>query len=179
MNDIQLGLLKRFLHKTMISKQNYFPWFFHYSLSADLAGNFLSFLFYDLKLHFTKDILTNPNRIQINNELKALSLACSGFNTEDENIRIISLTNIKNELDDQELVSWQKMISILSHEMMNTLSPIISSTETLSKIVNAIPIEKEKDTGTDPIKFDKLKKGLAIIYNRGTGLKNFIELTLI
>ena len=47
---------------------------------------------------------------------------------------ILSIQDIKNELDEKEVESWMKLIRILMHEIMNSITPITSLSESLSNI---------------------------------------------
>ncbi len=70
-------------------------------------------------------------RIKAEDELLQLATKASVFKLQEKTIKLISLQNIKNELEEKELESWQKLIRILTHEIMNSISPISSSIKTI------------------------------------------------
>jgi len=49
------------------------------------------------------------------------------------NIRILTLNDIRNEMDNKELDSWIKLTRVLTHEIMNSIAPISSLSETFLK----------------------------------------------
>ena len=88
--------------------------------------------------------------------------------------RLISLQDIRHELDEKELDSWQKLIRVLTHEIMNSIAPIVSLTGTLQKffIENGKPVHPGK---VDEEIIDNVIQGLDTIGERGNGLVNFVN----
>ncbi|HSI91767.1 MAG TPA: hypothetical protein VK927_11660, partial [Adhaeribacter sp.] len=64
-----------------------------------------------------------------------LLVSVAAFSSQGKNIRIVSLQNIRSEMEEQELEAWQKLISVLTHEIMNSVTPIISLTSTIRQLV--------------------------------------------
>lgn len=93
------------------------------------------------------------------------------FINEGEWERIISLKDIGDEMDSREMQSWQKMISVLNHEVMNTMGPISSSAATMKDIVK----EDLSQTIQDTSLIEDLECGLNIIIERSEGLNNFVR----
>ncbi len=62
-----------------------------------------------------------------------LSLKLSIFKSEEETINLLSIQNIRTELEQNELDSWQKLIRVLTHEISNSISPIASLANTTKK----------------------------------------------
>lgn len=121
--------------------------------------------FYRLKNGETHQFL----KLTYKNNITHLSLRATSFLSHGENLRIISVHDISNELDIKELESWQKLIRVLSHEIMNSITPITSLSETLLNYF--IPPEKPLDKKT----VANTVKGLEVINERGTGLIRFVE----
>ena len=88
--------------------------------------------------------------------------------------RLISLQDIRHELDEKELDSWQKLIRVLTHEIMNSIAPIVSLTGTLRKffIRENQPITPEM---IDDETIENVIEGLVTIEERGNGLVNFVD----
>lgn len=61
-----------------------------------------------------------------------LSLSQSRMKLQDETITLLSIKDIGDELSDKESESWNKLSHVLTHEIMNTIAPIISLSQTLS-----------------------------------------------
>lgn len=75
--------------------------------------------------------------IKINDNEKTLQLIvyATEFKLTDRNIKLVSLQNIQSELEEQELASWQKLISVLTHEIMNSITPIASLSATVNQMM--------------------------------------------
>lgn len=87
--------------------------------------------------------------------------------------RLFSLSDIKNEIEENELDSWQKLISVMTHEIMNSVAPITSLSNTLSRIFirNKQPLPVSDITDTH---IANVIHGLEVIENTGQGLMRFV-----
>ena len=103
-----------------------------------------------------------------------LSLKATSFKTSDDELLILSVQDIKNELDEKEIESWMKLIRVLMHEIMNSITPITSLSESLSTIYNegGMPVSPEILT---PQAISTTLKGLNVIKEQGRGLMSFVE----
>lgn len=106
------------------------------------------------------DVLTHMN--QVKGKLKDEHLAKHETQAmlKDKHVRIIALSDVSHELSNQEVDSWIKLIRVLTHEIMNTITPITSLSETLLTRVT-----EDKD----------LKQGLETIHKTGTELLAFVN----
>lgn len=115
-----------------------------------------------------------------NNELIKLAVKATNLKMSGKEIKLISFQNIQQELDEKELDAWQKLIRVLTHEIMNSLSPINSSISTISEILNDNEGERKKITNEES---EDVVTGLQIIEERTTGLVDFVsrfrDLTLL
>lgn len=111
-------------------------------------------------------------KVSIDNELLQLSIHASEFKLDDRYFKLISMQNIKNELDIREMESWQKLIRVLSHEIMNSVSPISSLGDTLHKLIKQNQVML---TEANTSLYDSLDKGLEAIKLRSEGLVNFTQ----
>jgi two-component system, NtrC family, nitrogen regulation sensor histidine kinase NtrY len=103
-----------------------------------------------------------------------LSLKATSFKTKDNELTLLSVQDIRNELDEKELDSWMKLIRVLMHEIMNSIAPITSLSETLCKYYQPddSPVLPEKvNSGM----IQTTIKGLNVIRERGNGLMQFVE----
>lgn len=107
-------------------------------------------------------------KLTLKNKVLQLSIQCAEIRLQEEVYRIISFQNIKNELEEQELTSWQKLIRILTHEIMNSVAPISSLSNTLQQIL------KDKEQ-LNVEEIAKLQKSISAIERRSEGLLNFTE----
>ncbi len=99
---------------------------------------------------------------------KPFSFQVSRFRIDDKPFILVSVHDIRAELDEKELESWQKLIRVLTHEIMNSVTPIISLSSSLNSILkdNRGEIRDKKVTG-------KLSDGLEAIMDRSSGLMKF------
>jgi len=92
---------------------------------------------------------------------RQLSLQVSQSRIRDRNLRILVVNDIHNELDNKEIDSWISLTRVLTHEIMNSVSPITSLSESLRTLV--------PDTSSE------LYKGLDVIHSTGKGIEGFVE----
>ena len=85
----------------------------------------------------------------------------SSITIQDKNYRIIALNDISHELDEREIEAWIRLTRVLTHEMMNSLTPVTSLSETLLTLPSA-----QQD--------EELRQGLETIHTTGKGLVNFV-----
>ncbi|MCL5268723.1 MAG: ATP-binding protein [Bacteroidetes bacterium] len=76
------------------------------------------------------------------NELFQLSIYATEFKMRDTQYKFVSLTNIQNELEEREMEAWQNLIRVLTHEIMNSVTPIISLSSTASSLIDFSRMEK-------------------------------------
>ena len=77
-----------------------------------------------------------------------IALTASEATIGNENVKIIAFNNISGEIAEQEQESWSKLIRVLTHEIMNTVTPIASLSETLLSMENT---NEEVKSGLDTI----------------------------
>jgi two-component system nitrogen regulation sensor histidine kinase NtrY len=97
-----------------------------------------------------------------------MSLRASHFSINGNRHKLISLTNIESELDFTELQAWEKLIHVLTHEIMNSMTPI-SSLSSLLRTKAAGLAGKQGDDVND------IAEGLQVIEKRSYGLMNFVN----
>ena len=100
----------------------------------------------------------------------------SEFIIQGETIRLLTFQNIKHELEENELVSWQKLIRTLTHEIMNSVGPISSSIRTIKSFYQENPAESGNQNIllTDE-KITDTVRGLDIIDERAQGMMEFVD----
>ena len=94
--------------------------------------------------------------------------------------RIVTFHDIKSELDENELESWQKMIRILNHEIMNSVIPLGTLTKVNREILEEQYLDLSSPGGNSRIKLDKLKdivEGMKVIEKRSSGISDYVKAT--
>ena len=89
--------------------------------------------------------------------------------------RLISLQNIRNELDFQEMESWQKLIRVLTHEIMNSVTPISSLSDTLNGMLHKADGQPMEMSNLSDDEFTDICSGIGAIRNRSKGLLGFVN----
>lgn len=107
-------------------------------------------------------------KMKIHSEEKEFSIRSAGFRIEDREFNLVSVQNIRKELDERELEAWQKLIRVLTHEIMNSVTPITSLASSLYDMVE----NRDTDTGSAPMR-EKLVSGLGAVRERSAGLIKF------
>jgi len=102
-----------------------------------------------------------------NNDFYQLILFATEFKMQEKIYKFVSIQNIMSELEEKEMEAWQKLISVLTHEIMNSITPISSISQTLNGLVN----QKELNDET----LDDIKAGMEIIHRRSEGLIEFVN----
>jgi nitrogen fixation/metabolism regulation signal transduction histidine kinase len=72
-------------------------------------------------------------RMTIHNNILKLLIRVTGFKFQDENLKLVSLQDFRQELEEQEITSWQKLIRVMTHEIMNSVTPITTLTMAIKK----------------------------------------------
>ncbi len=106
------------------------------------------------------------HKLIINEAPLSLSIRKTLFVKQKEEISLIALQNIRSELEEEELEVWQKLISVLTHEIMNSVSPLKSLTGTLIRRAERLDSGQERDD---------MLSGLNAIKTRSRGLLSFVD----
>ncbi|MEX1032475.1 MAG: ATP-binding protein [Cellvibrionaceae bacterium] len=89
------------------------------------------------------------------------------FIADGDTQNLLFVTNVSNMLREEEKKAWKNLVRVLSHEINNSLAPLISLSNSLQRQVQ----KREKD----PILESELREGLAIVENRSRSLENFVR----
>ena len=115
-------------------------------------------------------------KFMISGELLPLSVRVSEFLIQGATIRLLTIRNIKNELEENELLSWQKLIRTLTHEIMNSIGPISSSIKTIKSFFEG---DSAKTTDGNTVMPEGIitdtVRGLDIIDERAQGMLEFVD----
>ena len=90
-----------------------------------------------------------------------LSIRVSGITVREEQLRILAFNDINSELDEKEIDSWIRLTRVLTHEIMNSVTPITSLSETLLSLADT--------------RDEEIRRGLQTISTTGKGLLSFVE----
>lgn len=107
-------------------------------------------------------------------QLMELSLKLSEFVIRENKIRLITIQDIRNELAQEEIENWQKLIRVLTHEIMNSVFPISSLSTTLLDTFKEHNYPESLHGEVREI-METTFKGIKAIEKRSTGLNSFVQ----
>ncbi len=89
--------------------------------------------------------------------------------------RLIFITDIQHLLREEERQAWQKILRVLSHEINNSLAPIASISETLTRLLSNNTLKSDDNAEINKELSDDLQEGLAVITERANSLNSFLQ----
>lgn len=107
-------------------------------------------------------------KLIVNNQMLQLSIRKTVLKLRDELLHLYVLQNIHAELEHQEVESWQKLIRILTHEILNSVAPVVS----LAEMTNGL---LQEPAANDPERQESVKQAVQAIQRRSLGLLHFTE----
>ena len=114
-------------------------------------------------------------KLVVDNELLQLSVYATEFRMRGEEYLLVSLQDISTELEEKEIESWQKLIRVLTHEIMNSITPISS----LASTVHELLLDEQEETArlkpVDEEDVESISAALSVIRTRSEGLLSFVE----
>ena len=117
--------------------------------------------------------------VKVQQEDDILQLAVNGTEIKVHNKHIILATikNIQSVLEEQETEAWQKLIRVLTHEIMNSITPIASLSSTIDMMIKSLNEAQVEDPNAtlDEETVDEIQQGLQTIHKRSTGLMHFVD----
>ena len=110
-------------------------------------------------------------KVNINDDLKQMAFSVFEFRIGERNLTLLSIQDIHNVLEEKELEAWQKLIRVLTHEIMNSLTPISSLSSTTFDLIKQLDIET---TGSND-NIQDIRDALNTIHIRSEGLIDFVN----
>lgn len=116
-------------------------------------------------------------KVHDDDDMLQLTIYATEFKLNDRTITLVSLKNIQAELEEKEMESWQKLIRVLTHEIMNSIAPIASLTSTANLMVKEVSgaVDEYAPDDFDKEIVDDIQGALTTIHKRSTGLIHFVE----
>jgi len=103
-----------------------------------------------------------------NGETTQLLINAIDFRMRGQLFRLVALQNIQSEIEETEIEAWQKIIRVLTHEIMNSITPISSLASTLKSLLDEM---KEPNAET----IEDLSSAVNTIKKRSEGLMSFVD----
>jgi two-component system nitrogen regulation sensor histidine kinase NtrY len=118
-------------------------------------------------------------RLKLSEELVQLSMYAIELTLRGENVKLISIQNIQSELEEKEMEAWQNLVRVLTHEIMNSVTPISSLAGTVEKELKqyidkgeSLPQEQWLDTHLSLQTISKRSEGLIHFVKEFRNLSN-------
>ncbi|MDH5385736.1 MAG: ATP-binding protein [Candidatus Aminicenantes bacterium] len=122
-------------------------------------------------------------KVEDNDELLHLALYTTEFKLRGQNFSLVSIQNIHSELEEREIEAWQKLIRVITHEIMNSITPIASLASTINELVRESWDIRKASEKIDTESLTDIHDAAQIIQKRSQGLLHFVDayrnLTLI
>lgn len=114
-------------------------------------------------------------KLVVEDELQQLSVYATEFRMRGEEFLLVSLQNISSELEEKEIESWQKLIRVLTHEIMNSITPISSLASTVQDMLLEETESNLRLRELDEDDLESVQQALSTISSRSQGLLTFVE----
>lgn len=113
--------------------------------------------------------------LEIGGDERQLSVYAIELTLGKENFKLISLQNIRSELEEKEMEAWQKLVRVLTHEIMNSVTPISSLANTVEGELVAYLDKSEESPSIDKEDLEDIHLAVQTIQRRSDGLIRFVN----
>ena len=113
---------------------------------------------------------TTSISLEMNQEMMKLLITDTVFQVEENSFKLIVLQNIEETLNQNESEAWKKLLSVMTHEIMNSIAPISSLAETLQ-----LHIKESIELPEVSLEIDDVMSGITSIQKRSEGLLKFAQ----
>jgi nitrogen fixation/metabolism regulation signal transduction histidine kinase len=111
-------------------------------------------------------------RIQYEDDILNLAIYTTEFRLRGRALTLASIQNIQSELEEQEMEAWQKIIRVLTHEIMNSMTPISSLAKTIDEWLQEFG---KGQGGSETEDVQEIQEAITTIQKRSKGLIHFVE----
>ena len=114
-------------------------------------------------------------QLEIQGETKSFAVDITSPTILDKQHKLITLQDINSEIEQKEIEAWHKLIRILTHEIMNSVTPIASLTETMQTVLEDKSGNQKKLSEIDDETIKDIRFSLKTIHKRSDGLLSFVD----
>lgn len=144
-------------------------------LQLPYLKNFQSLARRDMELHTDIDLLQPGDhkiaKVHLENVVIKVLVSATAFQTEGKKYKLVAFQNVNEALDETESKAWQSLLSVMTHEIMNSIAPISSLADTMKTRLQArYAIAENNDSS-----LEDLEIGIDTIKRRSEGLLKFAE----
>ncbi len=115
--------------------------------------------------------------VKVESEIESLqlSLYATEFKLRSQVFSLVSIQNIQSELEETEIEAWQRLIRVLTHEIMNSITPISSLASTIQQLIRDGLESLDLPQDSDQEMLDDIQQALHTIQKRSNGLMHFVD----
>ena len=114
-------------------------------------------------------------RISIENRDSQIAVFATDFRAKGDLYKIISLSNISSELEEKEMEAWQNLTQVLAHEIMNSITPIASLSDTVNSMLSKTLLSIGSEEKISEENLEDVREALGTINKRSLGLMRFVD----
>ncbi len=111
----------------------------------------------------------------INGKKSELYLDLQHLKLKDETFHLISLSNLNQEVEEKEIDAWHKLIRILAHEVMNSVTPVVSLSETVGSMLFKEDGQAKSIKDLEDQDLEDIREACRTIERRSKGMLSFVE----
>ncbi len=146
-------------------------------LQTHHLANITSLATLDRKLVDTLFHMKSGDKVLIKCERDGETLQLAIYATEyrlgEQHFTLVSIQNIGSELEEKEMEAWRNLIRVLTHEIMNSITPISSLASTAHELLSSSPENRHQDLPKETI--DDIREAVGTIEKRSQGLLHFVD----
>ena len=113
-------------------------------------------------------------RLKLGEDIIQLSVYAIELTLRGENLKLISLQNIQSELEEKEMEAWQNLVRVLTHEIMNSVTPISSLAGTIDDELK-VHLRDDSEKPLEKEQLEDIHLSLQTISKRSEGLIHFVK----
>ncbi|MBF9236957.1 ATP-binding protein [Hymenobacter sp. BT683] len=109
-------------------------------------------------------------KLTVGSKTMQLLLSATTFRLQGREFTLVAFKNVSHALEETETEAWQKLLRVMTHEIMNSVAPIASLADTLRR-----DLRRELETASPAVQtlLEDVVEGIGIIHNRSEGLLRF------
>jgi nitrogen fixation/metabolism regulation signal transduction histidine kinase len=114
-------------------------------------------------------------KLETRNEVLQLVMFATELKLRGQHQTLVSIQNIQSELDEKEMEAWQKLVRVLTHEIMNSLTPISSLASTINEMLVPTAPHEAKETVLPAEALHDIRGAVETIEKRSQALLHFVD----
>ena len=114
-------------------------------------------------------------KLTVGRKTMQLLLSATAFRLQGQPFTLVAFKNVSHALDETETEAWQKLLRVMTHEIMNSVAPIASLADTLHRHLRREIDQVPAPPRPDPALLDDVAEGISIIRHRSEGLLKFAQ----